>query len=627
MKLQQKITFSIMGGMLIGVIAFLGINHSMMQETTTSEIYDKLKGKASDLTRNIEEWIEIKQRIAYALSQQMQKLEDKSPQNVRNYLNLANEAAHINASMIYFKGKNLIHTDPLWNLPPEEEEKNMPYQTAQANNFQPTISQVFKSPINKIDNMIAVIAPFNGNSLATLVVEIKDVEEKVMKMKFEGGYTILIDTNKNTLVDPKSEFIGKKLSENIPQLKWLEDDIFSKESGLSSYTLNGQDYIIVFDTIKDTRWKVVALLEKDVAFANLNTQTKKLLLISFIFFILGAFGIYSLLQWLFKPLQALNTMVKDLSSGDGDLTQRLSVNTKDELGEIALSVNAFIKKIQELLISAKNTSSENASIAHELSATSLTVGKRSEEESAIVSNSVEEGHHVLEEVTRSVSVIKHNSEELDIANSNFSDIQKEIDSLNTKLQFGSQKELELASKLKTTSENTEEVKNVLTVIADIADQTNLLALNAAIEAARAGEHGRGFAVVADEVRKLAERTQKSLSEINTTINVVVQAVANASVEMDYNSKEILKLSDISSSLESTVKENAKILQNNIYRNHQSVDDFVHVNESIVKMIAKFQQVDTIASTNARSIEEVASASDHLSIMTTQLDQELNQFKI
>lgn len=294
MKFQQKIILSIMGGMLVGFTAFLGINHSMMQETATREIYSKLTDKASDLTRNIEEWLETKQRIAYALSQQAQKLDDQSPQNVRNYLQLAINAAKIDAAMVYYKGKNLIHTDTNWNLLPEEEEKNMPYQTAQANNFQPAISQVFKSPINKIDNMIAVIAPFNGNSLATLVVEMKDIEEKIKKMKFEGSYAVLVDANKKTLVGPNNELIGKKLSENIPELTWLEDEIFSKRSGLSSYSMKGENYLIVFDTIKDTGWKVVITLEKDIAIANVNAQTQKLSLISVCFFALSTFFIIAI---------------------------------------------------------------------------------------------------------------------------------------------------------------------------------------------------------------------------------------------------------------------------------------------------------------------------------------------
>ena len=100
-----------------------------------------------------------------------------------------------------------------------------------------------------------------------------------------------------------------------------------------------------------------------------------------------------------------------------------------------------------------------------------------------------------------------------------------------RVQNSAHTEMELAHKIQQLSSDADQVKNVLTVISDIADQTNLLALNAAIEAARAGEHGRGFAVVADEVRTLAERTQKSLVEINATINVIVQAIMDSSDQM------------------------------------------------------------------------------------------------
>lgn len=125
-----------------------------------------------------------------------------------------------------------------------------------------------------------------------------------------------------------------------------------------------------------------------------------------------------------------------------------------------------------------------------------------------------------------------------LQNSTLRETEEVVDVLKDKISTASEKENELADKLGQLSQDAEQVKDVLTVIGDIAEQTNLLALNAAIEAARAGEHGRGFAVVADEVRKLAERTQKSLSETNASISIVVQSIEDSSDHMNSNAKEI-----------------------------------------------------------------------------------------
>jgi methyl-accepting chemotaxis protein len=145
--------------------------------------------------------------------------------------------------------------------------------------------------------------------------------------------------------------------------------------------------------------------------------------------------------------------------------------------------------------------------------------------------------------------------------STFKELGHIVESTGDKILEAAHKENELADSLSRLSSEAEQVKGILTVISDIADQTNLLALNAAIEAARAGEHGRGFAVVADEVRKLAERTQKSLTEINATISVVVQSIGDNSDSLNTNAKKMNDLTSDLSSIDNKMQEVLDVMNN------------------------------------------------------------------
>jgi methyl-accepting chemotaxis protein len=196
-----------------------------------------------------------------------------------------------------------------------------------------------------------------------------------------------------------------------------------------------------------------------------------------------------------------------------------------------------------------------------------------------------------------------------------------------KIEQTSSVENELQHKMITLSQDAEKVKDILSVISDIADQTNLLALNAAIEAARAGEHGRGFAVVADEVRKLAERTQKSLIEIHATVGVIVQAIVNSADQMEKNTKLFGGLVEQSTVVSHKIETSVTLMKNAIDVVALATHTSEETGSEIKNIVDEINEINHITSSNARDIEEIASAAEHLHSVTQKLNDQLHYFKV
>ena len=429
---------------------------------------------------------------------------------------------------------------------------------------------------------------------------------------------------KDTALSQKKEITDMKLFEEIKDL-----DLTSKGSSFST-----PSYFVVRDELKafDGSKAGEVLIAKEISAVQIVVHQaqyaviKLIITMSIITLLVMAMLIITIKKSVIDPVKELKMRAENLSSGDGDLTKQMEVKSGDEIGLASKAFNLFIDKVRNTVSMAKSSSNENASVANELSSTALEVGRRAEETSSIVNETNQMSRAIKEELALSLQKAKQSETEIAEAHSKLTNAKNQILKLAEQVQSTASTEVELARQISQLSTDADQVKGVLTVISDIADQTNLLALNAAIEAARAGEHGRGFAVVADEVRKLAERTQKSLMEINATINVIVQAINDASEHMNSNSKSMENLTTIASEAEKNIHETAVIMDNATHSSENTVKDYINTGKKIDGIVGKIEEINTITVSNTRSMEEVSSATEHLSDLTEKLNNVLGNFR-
>ncbi|GAA7446140.1 methyl-accepting chemotaxis protein TlpB [Helicobacter pylori] len=328
-----------------------------------------------------------------------------------------------------------------------------------------------------------------------------------------------------------------------------------------------------------------------------------------------------------KRIDELVLKINAFSHGDKDLRTKIDVGDRnDEISQVGRGVNLFVENARLIMEEIKGISTSNKTsmdklvqIAQETqksmkdSSTTLnSVKNKATDVASMMNASIEQSQGLRKRLIETQGLVK---ESKDAIGDLFSQI---IESAHT--------EEELSSQVEQLSRNADDVKSILDIINDIADQTNLLALNAAIEAARAGEHGRGFAVVADEVRNLAGRTQKSLAEINSTIMVIVQEINAVSSQMNLNSQKMERLSDMSKSVQETYEKMSSNLSSVVRDSNQSMDDYAKSGRQIEAMVSDFVGVEKVASKTLADSSDILNIATHVSGTTMNLDKQVNLFK-
>ncbi len=328
-----------------------------------------------------------------------------------------------------------------------------------------------------------------------------------------------------------------------------------------------------------------------------------------------------------KRIDELVLKINAFSRGDKDLRAKIDVGDRnDEISQVGRGINLFVENARLIMEEIKRISTLNKTSMDELvqitqetqksmknSSTTLnSVKNKATDIASMMDISIEQSQGLRKRLIETQGLVKESKEA--------------IGDLFSQITESAHTEEELSSKVEQLSRNADDVKSILDIINDIADQTNLLALNAAIEAARAGEHGRGFAVVADEVRNLAGRTQKSLAEINSTIMVIVQEINDVSSQMNLNSQKMERLSDMSKNVQETYEKMSSNLSSVVLDSNQSMDDYAKSGRQIEAMVSDFAEVEKVASKTLADSSDILNIATHVSGTTMNLDKQVNLFK-
>lgn len=499
---------------------------------------------------------------------------------------------------------------------------------------------IYQMPIDRINNIMTsnqnwghVGLGTTGQSLligadSTLRSENRLlIEDKQAYREYLAAEKVPADTI-NTVSRLESSIGRISLDNNLTSLA------LSGESGFSTFAnTSGTQNIAAYSPIQlnGFNWAIITKMHESEAFNGIQALSQKVWG-STLVILISAVVIVTLTSNRFGgrlvlPLQAAALRMKDISEGDGDLTERLDLTSRDEIGDVAKYFNGFVGKIHNIMaglvpnIESLKAGSDKLSYSSQQSFNQL---QHQTSEIEAISQAVSQVVSQVEGVFNSADSVSNASndahQEAESAQAIFSKTISAMTDMTDRIE-------QTSVTINNLEEATKKIGSVLDVIRGIAEQTNLLALNAAIEAARAGEQGRGFAVVADEVRSLASRTQESTQEIEETISTL-QSEAAAAVEVMNQSKDsaqvgieegqragnaIANVTKASETIRTMIDEVRSASENQLRMTQAISENLTNANHATNSVVNEFDGMNV-------SVEQ-------LKTISTELERVVHQFKI
>ena len=387
------------------------------------------------------------------------------------------------------------------------------------------------------------------------------------------------------------------------------------------------DKISYVQLFKPWNWVVGSGVYLDDIQAEFRSVAINASIMSFVIIIFIAFLIINIMRSIVKPLENVVEAMQNIASGDGDLTQELSVHGKDEVTQLSLHYNTFALKLRTTighLLNSANTLKQSAEALGNQASQALHISEDQSQQTEQIATAINEVTYAVQDVAKhaeqAATEVSQATEQAVSGQANIDNSLQQTDKLSATIE-------EAVNVMQKLAEESSQVGRVLDVIRSIAQQTNLLALNAAIEAARAGEQGRGFAVVADEVRLLAQRTQQSTDEVQKMIESLQQnsqaavqvinessSTAQATVEQAQQAQE--SLTSISNALHIINGLNTSIASATLQQSHVAEE----INQNVT-------QVAGLSQSSNEAAHQLSASSEQLNQLALELNRQLAQFKV
>ncbi len=446
----------------------------------------------------------------------------------------------------------------------------------------------------------------------------------------KSGYLILIENSGTVLADHKVK------SNNFKNIKDIRSPLYQEltsrlRSGTSEkyFTTEhqGMDVAVTTYFSEELGWHFIGIIDHDEINGPAYAMSLTIFVIALVIAAIAVVVGIGLSQKLVAPIQVVAKGLKDIADGKGDLTQRLEVNSNDETGQLANWFNQFLGSIHNLVLDIKNDSQLLSEKSKQIGLVVEDIKNASHEQESAIENSAHSTSNMadtaqevanncsstLEMVSNAESSAKHGTS---IIVAMVEDVNKLSGTIS-----------ESATAMKELENESSNITQILSVIRGIAEQTNLLALNAAIEAARAGEQGRGFAVVADEVRTLAKRSHDATEEIDTMLNNLVDKTRFVSSKMGSS----LTQSEQATSQSESANQSFEDISLAVGQIRESLDEIAR---SAEQQHQSSQQIDTNISDIGDSVKGIAHSSDNLAEnahelkhLSTELNKLVGKFKV